>query len=125
MEEQLPVFPVGNKHKWHKSFLKVLENHEICYHRKYERDNHYIVKPEYSDWMDRFGIYSETYKIIINPMFNYIHGYTKPIKGYKNYTKTDMNILLDLMDKYLMISKRMKARAKIEKIMEDFQNAKF
>jgi hypothetical protein len=36
-----------------------------------------------------------------------------------------MNILLDLMDKYLMISKRMKARAKIEKIMEDFQNAKF
>ena len=122
MEEQLPVFPVGNKHKWHKSFLKVLENHEICYHRKYERDNHFIVKPEYSDVMN-WSIHSETYKIIVNPMFNYIQGFTKPIKGYKNYTKTDMNILLDLMDKYLMISKRMKARAKLKEIEEDFQNA--
>lgn len=119
MEEQLPVFPVSNNHKWHKSFLKVLENHEICYHRKYERDNHFFIKPEYSDFM-KWDINSETYKIIINPMFNYIHGYTKPIKGYKNYTKTDMNILLDLMDKYLMISKRMKARAKINELMEDF-----
>ena len=122
MEEQLPVFPVGNKHKWHKSFLKVLENHEICYHRKYERDNHYIVKPEYFDVMN-WDIHSETYKIIVNPMFNYIQGFTKPIKGYKNYTKTDMNILLDLMDKYLMISKRMKARAKLKELEEDFQNA--
>ncbi len=125
MKEQLPVFPVSNNHKWHKSFLKVLENHEICYHRKYERDNHFFIKPEYSDWMNKFGIYSETYQKVINPMFNYIHGYTKPIKGYKNYTKSDMNILLDLMDKYLKISKEMKSRAKINELMEDFQNAKF
>ena len=75
--------------------------------------------------MNRFGIYSETYQLVINPMFNYIHGYTKPIKGYKNYTKSDMNILLDLMDKYLKISKEMKARDRINKLMEDFQNAEF
>lgn len=125
MNEQLPVFPVSNKHKWHKSFLKVLENHEICYHRKKEGDDHFIIKPEYTKWMDRFGIYSETYQKVINPMFNYIHGYTKPIKGYKNYTKSDMNILLDLMDKYLKISKEMKTRARITKLMEDFQNAEF
>lgn len=125
MDEQLPVFPVSKNHKWHKSFLKVLENHEICYHRKKEGDAHYLIKPEYADWMDRFGIYSETYQTVINPMFNYIHGYTKPIKGYKNYTKSDMNILLDLMDKYLKISKEMKTRARITKLMEDFQNAEF
>lgn len=125
MEEQLPVFPVSKNHNWHKSFLKVLENHEICYHRKKEGDAHYLIKPEYADWMDRFGIYSETYQKVINPMFNYIHGYTKPIKGYKNYTKSDMNILLDLMDKYLKISKEMKTRARITKLMEDFQNAEF
>ncbi len=72
--------------------------------------------------MDRFGINSETYKIIINPMINYIHGYTKPIKGYKNYTKTDMNILLDLMDKYLMISKRMASGLKLKKLWRIFTN---
>lgn len=125
MNEQLPVFPVSNNHKWHKSFLKVLENHEICYHRKNEHDNHFFIKPEYYDYMKKFGIYSETYKFVINPMFNYINGYTKPIKGYKNYTKSDMNILLDLMNKYLKISKEMKSRTKINELMGDFQNVEF
>ena len=85
-----------NKHKWHRTFLEVLNNHEIIYHMKHPRDNHYIIKQEYQNLVDRFGIHTETYKIIICPLMDYLQGYKKPIKGYRNYTKTDFNICYDL-----------------------------
>lgn len=109
-----------NKHKWHRTFLEVLNNHEIIYHMKNPRDNHYIIKQEYQNLVDRFGIHTETYKVIICPLMDYLQGYKKPIKGYRNYTRTDFNICYDLMNKYLELCKKIKVNDMIEKMNKDF-----
>lgn len=109
-----------NKYKWYKPFFEVLNNHEIIYQMKSPRDNHYIIKPEYKDLVHRFGIHTETYKVIICPLMDYLQGFKKPIKGYRSYTKTDFNICYDLMNKYLELCKKIKANDMIEKLNKDF-----
>lgn len=106
----------NGKHKWHRTFLDVLNNHEIIYHLKHPRDNHFIIKPEYDyqEWS------SDEYKTIINPMFNYLNGFTNPIKGYKNYTKSDFNNCMDLMNKFLVLYKKKKVNNKLNALELDF-----
>lgn len=110
------IFNTG-KHKWHRTFLDVLNNHEIIYHLKHPRDIHYIIKPDYDSQVE---LSNEEYKTIINPMFNYLNGYTNPIKGYKNYTKSDFNTCMDLMNKFLDMCKKKKVINKLNVLERDF-----
>lgn len=107
--------------KWNWRFKEIINQHPIMWHPNELERPAYFVPRKMSDEMDKaFNRDCKEYKEIIHPMFSYLQGYTKSVSGYKHYTRTDLKICLKLMDRYMLLYKKLLSKQKLFAIEGDF-----